>query len=239
MKALKAHWQNLANRIDALSMRERIMVFAAVVVVIVAIINTLLINPQLAHQKRLAEEIVQSQQATAAMQSQIQELLKASSTNPDIALQVKLAQLRNQATDSGKTLDDIQSKLVAPQQMPTLLENILRHNQNVHLVTLKTLPVEILNAKSDTDTSADSKASTTAKSDTASPTETANHIYKHGVEITVTGSYLDLTRYLSAVETLPWRMFWGKAALSVDKDQAVSLTLRLYTLSQDKAWLSI
>lgn len=239
MKALKIYWLNLANRIDALSMRERIMVFAAVVVVLVTIINTLLIGPLLTHQKQLAEQIVQSQQTTAAMQSQIQDMLKLSSVNPDIVLQVKLAQLRNQANSSGKTLDDIQSKLVAPQQMPALLENILRHNQRVQLITLKTLPVEILNTKPDTNVSADHKIATPAKTQETATANTGNTIYKHGVELTVTGSYFDLTRYLSAVEALPWRMFWGKAALSVDKDQTISLTLHLYTLSQDKAWLSI
>ncbi|MDR3390926.1 MAG: type II secretion system protein GspM [Sulfuriferula sp.] len=230
MKALTLYWQKQANRIDALSMRERIMVFAAVVVVLVAIINALLIAPLLAHQKQLAEQIVQSQQTTATMQTQIQDLLKTSNIDPNVALQIRLAQLRAQAANSGKTLDDIQSKLVAPQQMPTMLEDILQHNQSVHLVALSTLPVEILSDK----TSSDDK---TAKPDAV--TDNGNHIYKHGVEITVTGNYLDLTRYLSAIEALPWRMFWGKAALSVSEDHVVTLTLRLYTLSQDKTWLSI
>lgn len=237
MKALKNYWINLANRIDALSMRERIMVFAAIVVVLLAMMNALLISPLLAHQKQLAEQIVQSQQTTAAMQTQIQDLLKVSTVNPDIALQVKLAQLRDQAANSGKTLDDIQGKLVAPQQMPALLEDILQHNQNVHLIALKTLPIEILSAKPAAGASTDGKASSATQP--ATPADTGNHIYKHGVEITVTGNYLDLTRYLSAVEALPWRMFWGKAALNADNSHTVMLTLRLYTLSQDKAWLSI
>lgn len=237
MKALKIYWKNLANRIDALSMRERIMVFIAVVAVVITLLNTLLITPQLNKQKQLAEQIVLSQQSTAVMQAQMQELLKIGSTNPDLPLQIKLAQLRDQATHSGKTLDDIKRKLVAPQQMPALLEDILRHNQNVHLIVLKTLPVEILNAKSEVDTATEATATTPAKAEKTA--NSGNHVYKHGVEITVAGNYLDLTRYLSAVEALPWRMFWGKAALKVDDDHTVNLTLRLYTLSQDQAWLSL
>lgn len=238
MNALKIYWKNLANRIDALSMRERIMVFIALVAVVITLLNTLLITPQLNKQKQLAEQIVQSQQATATMQTQMQELLKLGSSNPDLPLQIKLAQLRDQAAQSGKNLDDIKRKLVAPQQMPALLEDILRHNQDVHLIVLKTLPVEILNAKPEEQTATEGTTATTpAKPEKAIPS--GNHIYKHGVEITVAGNYLDLTRYLSAVEALPWRMFWGKAALKVDDDRTVNLTLRLYTLSQDKAWLSL
>lgn len=236
MKAMQTYWKNMAARIDALSMRERLMVFIAVAGVLITLLNFLFINPLIKRQKQLSEQIVQSQQSTAAMQSQIQDLLTNSSTDPDLALQVKLAQLRSQAALSGKTLDDIQSKLVSPKQMPALLADILQHNRSVRLIALKTFPVEILNAKTATQSGA---KTIPPVADTPMDVDTGNHIYKHGVEISVAGNYLDLTRYLGEIETLPWRMFWGKAIMAVADDHTVTLTLRLYTLSQDKTWLSI
>lgn len=238
MKAFQIYWKNLAARIDVLSMRERLMVFIAGTGVLITLLNFLFINPLIKRQKQLSEQIVQSQQSTAVMQSQIQDLLKAGSTNPDLALQIKLAELRGQAALSGKTLDDIQNKLVSPKQMPALLEDMLQHNRNVRLIGLKTFPVEILNAQSAA-AQADAKTTPPVKPDTSVDVDTGNHIYKHGVEISVAGNYLDLTRYLGEIEALPWRMFWGKATLAVADDRTVTLTLRLYTLSQDKTWLSI
>ena len=238
MKAFKIYWKNLAARIDAMSMRERLMVFIAVVGVLITLLNFLFINPLIKRQKQLSEQIVQSQQSTAVMQAQIQDLVKIGSTNPDLALQIKLAQLRDQAAHSGKTLDDIQSKLVSPKQMPALLEDILQHNRSVRLIALKTFPVEILNAQPST-SQPGVKADAPAKPDKPTTVDAGNHIYKHGVEISVAGNYLDLTRYLGEIEALPWRMFWGKATLAVADDHTVTLTLRLYTLSQDKTWLSI
>ena len=237
MKAFQIYWKNLATRIDALTMRERLMVFIAVAGVLITLLNFLFINPLIKHQKQLSEQIVQSQQTTAVMQSQIQDLLKNNSTDPDLALQARLAELRSQAALSGKTLDDIQSKLVSPKQMPALLEDILQHNRSVRLITLKTFPVEILNAQSAV-APADAKTTPPVKPTTVE-VDTGNHIYKHGVEISVAGNYLDLTRYLGEIEALPWRMFWGKATLAVAEDRTITLTLRLYTLSQDKTWLSI
>lgn len=227
MKALQQRWLTLANRIDAASLRERVMIFAAATLVLITIINSLLINPLLTKQKQLSQEIVQTQHTTEQLQAQVQTIIQAGTVDPDQPLQTRLAQLRQQADAGGKTLDDIQSKLIAPQQMPALLEDLLRGNKEVHLVALKTLPITLLN-----DNKTDAK--TEPKNDDKLP-----HIYRHGIELVISGKYLALTRYLSALESLPWRMFWGQAALTVDDDGVVQLKLHLYTLSQDKTWLSI
>jgi MSHA biogenesis protein MshJ len=64
-------------------------------------------------------------------------------------------------------------------------------------------------------------------------------IYKHGVKITVRGSYADLLQYLTALEKLPTQMFWGVAKMDVVKHPTVELTLTLYTLSLEKTWLQV
>ena len=64
-------------------------------------------------------------------------------------------------------------------------------------------------------------------------------IFKHGVRITVRGGYLDMLRYLTALEKMPAQMFWGEASLRVDKMPEGFLTLTLYTLSLDKTWLTV
>jgi MSHA biogenesis protein MshJ len=227
MKAIQQRWLAFANRIDALSLRERMMVFIAAILVLITLINSLLIDPLLAKQKQRAQEIKQFQQTTAQLQTQIQAIVQAGAVDPDQALQARLAQLRQQSAASGKTLDDIQGKLIAPQQMPALLEDLLHSNKEVHLVALNTLPVTALNGDN-----TDEKNAT--KADDKLP-----HIYRHGIELTISGKYLALTRYLSALESLPWRMLWGQASMAVDEDGVVQLKLRLYTLSQDKTWLSI
>ena len=234
MNDLKKHWLKIASRIDAMSLRERAMVFIAIAITLVSLMNALLIDPTLARQKQLSEQIVQTQQTTSILQGQIQTLLKMSTTDPNAALQIKLARLRAQSELSGKTLQDIQSRLVSPQQMPALLEDILRRNKSVHLIALKTLPVEALDGNT-----ADSTKQPAKTEPAGNFTSSAAHVYKHGVEITLTGSYFDLIHYLTAIEALPWRMFWGKAELNVDDSNNITLTLRLYTLSQEQAWISI
>ena len=238
MSALKAQWQRLADRVDAMSLRERALIFLAVAMVLIVLVNTVLIDPLLVRHKKLQQQIAQTQEKTNAMQTQIQTLVKTWNVDPDIALRSRLAQLREQSEQTGKTLEDIQSGLVPPQRMPALLEDILRHNRSLRLVALKTLPVTILGEPEAT--AAGKAAGETDKPAQAQkPATPESIVYKHGVEITVEGSYLDLLRYLTEIESLPWHMFWGKADLDVEKYPKVTLTLRLYTLSLDKAWLAI
>jgi len=238
MSALKARWQSLAERVDAMSLRERALIFLAVAMVLIVLVNTLLIDPLLTRHKKLQQQIAQTQEKTSAMQRQIQSLVNSWNVDPDVALRARLAQLREQSERTGKTLEDIQSGLVPPQRIPVLLEDILKHNRSLRLVALKTLPVTVL-GEPDTAAAGKTPGEADKPAQAQKPASPESLVYKHGVEITLEGSYLDLLRYLTEMESLPWHMFWGKADLDVEKYPNVTLTLRLYTLSLDKAWLAI
>jgi MSHA biogenesis protein MshJ len=64
-------------------------------------------------------------------------------------------------------------------------------------------------------------------------------LYRHGVELTVDGSYADLLTYLKALEAMPQRVLWGGVQLKVEQHPKATLTLRLYTLSLSRTWLEI
>lgn len=233
MSAYAKRWQVLADRVDALSLRERALIFLAIAIAVVVLVNTLLIDPLLTRNKNLQQRVVQAEQATSAMQGQVNSLIMASSTDPDAALKARLAELRAQSQQSADTLEDIQSGLVPPQQIPALLQDLLRQNRSVTLVSMKTMPVESLTIPAAPLANA---APVTAGQPPPAP---VNLIYKHGVEITVQGSYLGLMHYLDSVEGLPWHMLWGTADVDGQKYPMVTLTLRLYTLSLDEAWLTL
>lgn len=238
MSAWKEQWQRLADRVDALSLRERALIFLAIAIGLVVLVNLLLIEPLLARHKSLQQRIVQEEQEINAMRVQIQALAVAASSDPDAPFKRRLAQLRMQSEKTAETLEDIQSGLVPPQRIPALLQDLLRHNRSVSLVAMKTLPVQALGvpAVAAVNTAPGDGAGPDRAGQPATPVST---VYKHGVEITVQGSYLDLLRYLDGIESLPWQMFWGTAEVDGQNYPTVTLTLRLYTLSLDEAWLTL
>ncbi len=235
MNKLKQHWHNLAERVDAMSLRERALIFLAAVLVLITLVNTLFIDPLLTRQSELSRQIVQTQTQTRALQAQIQVLATARNADPDEALRARLQQMQEALASADSALHDFQSGLVSPQQMPAMLEDLLLRNRALRLLSLKTLPTQNLAAAVTQSTAQadDEQAAVPA------PAMAQAGVFRHGVEITVQGSYADLQRYLTAMESSPYRMFWGKAALKADSYPRATLTLTLYTLSLDKAWLSI
>lgn len=230
MNQLAQKWKQLAVRVDAMTLRERAMIFFATALVLVAIINTLLIKPLSTRQQKLSHQIVETQAKIGALQIQTQALVMSRSADPDAPLRARMTKVEADSAVTGQALQVIQSGLVAPQQMPVLLEDIMRRNHGLRLVALQTLPMENLATSL-------AVAGSKLASVTVTPPELA--VFKHGVEITVEGSYADLLQYLTAMESSPWRMFWGNAVLTAETYPKATLTLRLHTLSLDKAWLTI
>lgn len=240
---MKQYWQKFAAKIDAFTLRERVIIFAMLAVAVIALINNALLDAQFARQKQLSEQIKGQQLQVGQIQADIKQAIQAQA-DPDAANRLRLGALQQQSQRMQTALIDMQKGLVAPDKMPVLLEDILKHNARLKVISLKTMPVAGLQEK-EGDGPKDTKKpeeKPTAASASKSPADTgpvANTVYKHGVEITLQGEYLDMLKYMSELESMPWRLFWGKAKLEVDEYPKATLTLTLYTLSLDKKWLNL
>lgn len=230
---MKQLWKQYADRIDGATLRERVMVFAAAVVILVLLMNSLLIEPQLARQKQLARDIAQRQQGIQALQQQLAKLAGERRANPDEAERARLTDARKRLAGIEAKLVEEQHKFAPPEQIGAILEEMLSRNRRLKLVDMRTLPVAPLEAAAD-------KAAAGAKPAQAKPPAAKQgQVYRHGVELTVTGTYLDLLAYLKALEKLPSQMYWGKLDLSVAAHPQVTLKLSVYTLSLDPAWMRV
>lgn len=240
---MKEHWQRVASKIDALSLRERTIVFAMAALILVVLVNTALLEPQYARQKQLSQRIKQEQSVLGGVQAEIQQKAMSLDADPDRATRAKLQQLKDQSTELQLALADLQKGLVSPDKMSALLEDILKKNGSLRLVSLKTLPATSLlgslpKAASPTDAvKHEETASSTAAN--AIHKSVAGSVYKHGVELVLQGSYLDTMDYLSQLEAMPWQLFWSQANLQVDEYPKTTLTLTLFTLSQNAKWLNL
>jgi MSHA biogenesis protein MshJ len=110
--------------------------------------------------------------------------------------------------------------------MVPMLDRLLAQVGGVRVRAIQTLPRTEVGAAA---------PATNAKA----PADTAGALYRHGVELTIEASYADALAYLRAIEAMPQRVLWGGLQLKVEHHPKVVLTLRLYTLSQDRNWLEI
>jgi len=237
---MKQQWIKLATRVDALSLRERIMVFAACAAAIVFLMHFFALGPQLRKQDALNAQITQQQNNIEGIDNEIRARVEAAQTDPDAAVRTRLAAVRKETDELSGQLRAMQNGLVAPERMAPLLDSILRANGRLALVSVRTLPVEsVLEAgRRAAATSAPDTAAAPAAQPPSQP-GSAGLLYRHGVEITVRGNYLDMIAYMNALEGLPTQLFWGRAQLEAETWPASRLTLTLYTLSLDRKWMKL
>ena len=236
---MKSYWGRYVAKIDGLSLRERALVFLMLAVVLFGILNLFLLDPLMVTQKSLSLQLQQQQDELTNVQSNIQQLVQAYAVDPNAASRARLEKLQQQISETGQSLQSKQNELIVPDKMAQLLEDILIKKGQLQLVGLKTLPVSPLLEPADKKDKKQGESEAPAKSENKGEDQTASMLYKHGVEVKVSGTYAGLVGYLSDLEKLPWRMYWGKADLAVDKYPQLTLTLTLYTLSMDKTWLTI
>lgn len=224
---IREYWELGSAKVDAMALRERVMVFAAAAFLIVLLINTWLFEPLFARHKKLSAQITQFQEKIRLDQAGIEALVQAREDDARSPLRDRIRQLRQQISAGETYLNSRRDKLVLPQQMGELLEQILNKNGRVQLVTLDTLAVTPL-------VETGPAQSAVAKTDSQE-----RQIYKHGVRIVLRGSYADLLQYLEAVEQMKTRMLWGAVKMEVLQHPEVELTLTLYTLSLEATWLQV
>ncbi|HEV2610411.1 MAG TPA: MSHA biogenesis protein MshJ [Noviherbaspirillum sp.] len=243
---MKQYWQKISLKIDALSLRERAIIFAMSALILVVLVNTTLLEPQYARQKQLTQRITQEQSLIAGAQAEIKQKAMSLEVDPDRSAKIRLQRLKEQSAELQLALRDLQKGLVTPDKMSVLLEDILKNNDALKLVSLKTLPVaSLLGTTAPADIAASSKSEDKRPEQVVTAAQNTiggavgGAVYKHGVEIVLQGSYLDTMKYLTQLETMPWQLFWGEARLHVDEYPKATLTLTLFTLSQNEKWLHL
>jgi MSHA biogenesis protein MshJ len=225
------YWQQVADKLNKLSLRERIFVFAAVAFVLFFVVNTFLLTPLAVQQKAVQSQLLQQQQQLRDVQSQIVLLQQQNSPTAHSPQRLQINQLKQEIAEGDIFLNSRRERLVQPEKMAAHLRQLLGSNSRLQLVSLKTLAVTpLLELSNKKDSPSAGKTSLT---------EQENQVFAHGVELTLRGNYLDLFVYLKAIEKLPQQMYWSRANMQVVHYPNAELTLVLYTLSLDKTWLKI
>ena len=227
---MKQLLQQYADTIDAMALRERVMFFGAVALVLVTLLQVFLLNPVLSRRNQLAAQIAQQEDETNAIQAQIQALVRPNVPDQDALNRDKITRLRGQIAQLDRQLEEQQKQFVPPEKMAAMLEKMIARNPKLQLLSLRNLP--------STGLSSGARALTGDAQGRAKAAGT-REVFRHTVEISIKGSYFDLLDYLAALERMPQRVFWEGLDLSVAEYPQSVLKLTIYTLSPEKSWLTV
>lgn len=215
---MNAVLKRYVDRIDSATLRERALLFAAAALILVYVAIALFIKPLRDTQRRLSADIAQREVELRTVQAELQRLAQSRGSDPDARNRKRLAELRAELVDLDAKIAFEQKRFTSPERMRTVLEEMLERERRLRLVDLKTLPISDLSATQG---------------------QAGRRVFRHGVELTLEGSYLDLHAYLKALEGLSTQLYWGRVEMSVGAYPVATLKLTVYTLSFDQAWLVV
>ena len=184
---MKQHWEKLVTKVDAMSLRERGLIFAAAAFVLFMLIKVLLFDSLLTQRKELFNQIQQQQEKMKANQAQMEASLQARKNNDKSPLLHRLEQEKKKLAENTALLQGLSGQLVEPEKMADLLKQVLKQNSRLQLVKLNTMPVSPLvdraGIKSDGIATMSASAVVTSPASVTSVEE--DQLYKHEVQITI------------------------------------------------------
>jgi MSHA biogenesis protein MshJ len=225
---MKQTLQKYADSIDAMALRERAMFFGAVALVLMTLLQVFLLNPVLSRRNQLSVQIAQQEDETKVIQAQIQSLVRPSVQDQDSLNRDKIKSLREQIAQLDRQFEEQQKQFVAPDRMVAMLERMIVKNRKLQLVSLRNLPG-----------TSQSPGAGAAPGGSGGKSSGAREVFRHTVELSITGGYFDLLDYLVALERMPQRVFWEEFELDATQYPQSLLKLTLYTLSREKSWLTV
>lgn len=227
-------WVRVAAKLDAMSVRERAMVFAAGAAVILFVLWLVILKPTGDRNRELAAQAASQKDTIAELETQKRELQARAAANPDAELLRQIEEVDRQLASVDASINAMQSGLIQPDRMTALVKGVIGQAPRLQLVAMRTLPPTPL-------------VEVKGKADAAKPGEKQHSdaerqeagIFKHGIEITLEGRYLDLLAYAAQLERMPTRVMWNRTRIDATEYPRVTMTLTLYTLSLERTWLTI
>ncbi|NDP48365.1 MAG: hypothetical protein GZ085_08235 [Sulfuriferula multivorans] len=217
---LSEKYRKLSQRVSALSLRERVFVFVAALIVVFSLAQTLAIDSGQTRKRNANDRVQAAQAAIREIEQQRVALAGSALNDPDKVAHNILAVQQARLDELNAELETRGRSLIPPERMRQVLKDVVQGSGGVTIIGFKTLspqPVLLPGAAEGTPPG----------------------FYRHGFDVTLSGQYADLVAYLQRLEALPWRFSWVEASLDTATRPVLTLTLTIHTLSLEEAWLRV
>jgi MSHA biogenesis protein MshJ len=198
---MKAFWTQQGKRINALTLRERTIMFVSLAVAMAALADALVLSPQGAEQKALATKMRQQAAELDGLRSQLVAGTAAAGADTPLG---RLQRLRVERQAVEEKIRQHGGKDAA--RLPDLLAQVLKRHDKLVVLRLATA---VPRAPAEGEAAA---------------------LPQLGVDLSLAGSYLDLVAYLAEIETTLPGVHWSELQIN-QSDPTPVLKVRVYLLA--------
>ena len=225
---MRAKLQQLANWIDALNIKERAGFLIAIIIAIFLVWDQILLTPLESKGKLLQIQVKKQNKDLARVREQQTQVIERSVRDPNEQNNKEILALNKAMVSLDARLREMTVDLINPQQMATVLEEVLTRETDLHLISVKSLPPQPLTEVKDKASRRDKRSKSTLPG-----------VYKHALQIEFQGSYLSTLQYMQALEELERRFYWGSIDFEVEEYPRARVIITVNTLSLNEAWIGV
>lgn len=218
---LQTRWQRARRAFDARLDNERRLIIVAVSCVIWLGMDTVWVTPS--YEKMGA--ILKRQRTIESTRDTLRVLVGRHAAEIEAQQREAKAQLdltRSRVRAGQESLREVQSTLAPAREMHQVLQGLLAQHGQLRVKAMKTMPPREVNL------------GVAGGSGTESL-----QLFRHGMEISIQGSFHELLAWLTSVENLPHRLLWDDIKLNSDEQSRLTLTVTVHTFSPDRETLEI
>lgn len=208
---MKQRWQQLALRIDAMQLRERVFLFLTVIISCAALADTLWLSPAQTAHKQAIQRYTTQEAELQRLRNDLKSMAQPVDANESV---------RKEIAEANQRLDAINQEIraVAPlaeggPAIEQALVQFLRRQEGLTLLGTGTLQ-----------TAGTGQANTPSSAAANQPV-----LARRGLELSVAGSYADLVRYVRTLENALPTLRWGNLQLKTTQ-QAPEMTLQVFVV---------
>lgn len=223
-------------KIDALSLRERVILLVAGLLLIYLIWFSFLYEPVVKEKQLIQSDMETIRQQIETQKLQLQTLAAKKVPDPNVKNRERQERLSSELQQVEQQIVTSTDHLIEPEVMPAILRSMLESTKGLTLISMNGLGRQPLIKPDEGDAEAGEEE---AADDTAADNGRIDTAYRHGMRIVFEGSYLQTVEYIKKLEQLQWKFIWDQIVFDVAEYPDSRSTLTLYTLSLDENWIDI
>lgn len=210
----------LKNKYKELSIREKVLALASIVILIVFTSVNFFISPMYDNYLALKKSEKSSIYAIESLDIDLKSIENKLANDPVAAIEREFDNLNIQHKQKIESLNKYKLSLVSSDEMASLIEEVVGENTKLSVLSLASKKPEVL-----LNQIKDGKEQVL--------------LYKHAMNIVLKGQYFELLKFMKKIERKEHAISWSDIDYKVDKYPNAIMSFEIYTISTDKEFIGV
>jgi len=239
MNNIRQQYNRFTELFNARHMRERILITGLITALLINTWLMLLHDPLSLKKDKLNAQIQSLTKQIETTDNQLKILVAAKQVDPDRKIKQRITLAQQHIDKLDEKLQLTMKGLIKPTQMAIILEQVLTQQTNMRFERIQSLAaIPLIFSATDKPEPDEQPQASTATNQAANDKPDIG-VFRHGIEMEFSGSYLETLAYLQQLQKLPWNFYWDDVLFDVVSYPKSRVIIRVHTLSLKEGWIGV